>query len=155
MASHAGDVYNAASWFQKRQEGMAGFHGLVIVAVQRGPGKVGVCSGLAMDGIGCYKHQLTESVKGNARIIDDEVDALAVFLFEMVCERLHALTIGDVQLIELDVRGASISLEGLCLLELGVFVKGFQSSLASLLIASREINQERSILQVRIRVLKG
>lgn len=108
-----------------------------------------------MGGIGCYKDQLTESVKGNARIVDDEVDALAMFLLEMVCERLHALTIGDVQLMELDVRGASIPLEGLCLLELGVFVKGFQSSLASLLIASREINQERSILQVRIRVLKG
>jgi len=95
----------------------------------------------------CVKVGSTKAIQGDAGVVDDKVDALAVRLFEMLCQVLDARLICDVQVVVLDLCEAAICFEGFGLLQLRVLLELLQRGLASALIAGREVDEERPIVQ--------
>jgi hypothetical protein len=73
----------------------------------------------------------------------------------MVRKGLDAVTARDVKQMELDLRKPTFGLQCLCLLELRILLQVFDGSLSPALIASRQVNQERPIVERRLGVLKG
>ena len=97
-----------------------------------------------------------EPIHGQARVVDDKVDAIGVLLLDEGGKRLDAGGLGDVQLMKLDVGQAALGAEGFGVLEGCVLGRdGGDGVFASRGVASGEINKERAGVERGFGVSKG
>lgn len=101
----------------------------------------------------CSGGKRTESVEGDTGIVDNEVDALGVCIFQVLGQVFNAGFVCDVQVVVLDLRKAAICLQRFGLLQLRVLLKLLQRGLAPALVARCQVDEEGAIVERRFGVL--
>ena len=105
-----GDVHEAAAGFEEGEEGLAGFEGAVVVALESLLHDITVCTMatrmLVLAGLlcGCFEERgkekkgckRTEPVQGYPSVINQHVDSVWVLLLEEVAELLDTLRLADI-----------------------------------------------------------
>lgn len=132
LASHGADVDKAAAVADQGQDGLCRFEGAVVV-----------CGQCLLDDVG------VEAVHGNARIVDQHIDAVGVLFVQEVAELVDTGLVADVELVEGDGRVAAVLGEDLCLLELRVVLKRLDCFGASRCRPCAEVDGERAVAKRR------